>query len=72
MTVINHLIVPKIIFPSQFLEIPNEFIKKCENIVYKFIWDSKDMVKCNTLIDITQGGLNLTDFDSKVNSYVDL
>ena len=26
-TVINHLIVLKIIFPSQFLEIPNEFIK---------------------------------------------
>ena len=68
-TVINHLIVPNIIFPSQFLQIPNEFIKKFENIVYKFIWDSKDRVKHNTLIaDITQGGLNLTNFDSKVKS----
>ena len=46
-TVINHLIVPKIIFPSQFLEIPKDFVKKFENIIYKFIWNLK--TKLNVL-----------------------
>ena len=68
-TVISHLIVPKIIFPSQFLEIPKDFVKKFESIIYKFIWESKDKIKHTTIIsDIADGKLNLIDFDSKVKA----
>ena len=68
-TVINHLIVPNIFFPSQFLESPKDFVKKFESIIYKFIGESKDKIKCTYMIsDIADGGLNLTDFDSKVKA----
>ena len=66
---INHLIVPNIIFPSEFLEIPKDFVKKFESSIYKFVWESKDKIKRSTMIsDIADGGLNLIDFDSKVKT----
>ena len=56
-TVSNHLILPKLIFSSQLWEILNKFINMLENIVYKFIWDSKDKIKLNTLkAEIAHGG----------------
>ena len=36
-TIINHLIVPNIIFPSQFLEIPKDFVKKFKSSFYSEI-----------------------------------
>ena len=68
-TVIKHLILPKILFSCLFLETPNGFVKKFENIVYGFIWNSKDKIKRNTLIsDIQFGGLEMIDLECKVKS----
>ena len=39
-----------------------------ENIVSKFIWCSKDSVINALIAYVMQGGLNLTNFDSKVKS----
>ena len=51
------------------MEIPKDFVKQIESIIYKFIWESKDKIKRTTIIsDIADGGLNLTDFDSKVKA----
>ena len=44
-TVIKHLILPKLLFSCQFFETPCGFVKKFENLVYRFIWNSNDKIK---------------------------
>ena len=36
-TVMKHLILPKLLFSCQFFETPSVFVKKVENLVYRFI-----------------------------------
>ena len=69
-TVVKHLILPKLSFSCQFFETPiTGFVKKFENIVYDFICNSKDKIKQNTLIsDIQNGGLEMVDLASKLKA----
>ena len=66
-TIIKSLIVPKIFFPLNFLKPPTDYIKKCESILYNFIWEKQDLIKRKTLIaNIGEGGLNMVDIESQV------
>ena len=68
-TLIKHLIIPKLLFSCQFFETPNGFIKKLECMLFEFIWNSKDRIKRNTLkSDVQNGGLGMIDFESKVKA----
>ena len=68
-TVIKHLILPKLLFSCQFFETPSGFVKKSENLVYRFIWNCNDRIKRKTLIaDIHYGGLDMVDFECKLKS----
>ena len=68
-TVVKHLIIPKLLFSCQFFEFPIGFVKQLESIVYEYIWGSRDKIKRNTFIsDIQDGGLQMVDFESKAKS----
>ena len=68
-TVIKSLIVPKVRYPAQFLPTPEGFIKKMENVMYSFIWNSTDKIKRKTLIaEIEYGGLTIVDIESQIHA----
>ena len=68
-TVIKSLIVPKVLYPAHFLPTPEGFIKKMENVMYSFKWNSTDKIKRKTLItEIEYGGLKMVDIESQIHA----
>ena len=66
-TILKTLTIPRLLFPLNFLDPPESFIKQCEATIYNCIWNNKDMVKRTTLIaPIEEGGLNMFDLESHV------
>ena len=68
--IIKSLIVPKVLYPAHFLLLPEGCIKRLENLMYSFIWNSADKIKINTLIaDIDDGGLKMVDIESQIRAF---
>jgi hypothetical protein len=67
--IINTLIIPKLIYAGHFLPVPVTFIKKANQLIYKFIWGGKEHLKRTQLIsNFKDGGLNIVDLQSKFNA----
>ena len=65
-TIIKSLLMPQLLFPAQFLDIPPGYIKEVNKIFYRFVWNSHDRIKRNTLIaDICEGGIQMMDIESQ-------
>ena len=68
-TIIKTLALPNIIYCASMAIVPPEVYKKIEKLVYGFIWNSKDRIKRNQLINkIEEGGLNMVDIKSRLDS----
>lgn len=69
-TVINSLIVSKLLYLFTVLENPNiEFIKKLNKIIYNFLWGKRERIKRKSLVrSINEGGLGLIDVECKLKS----
>ena len=69
-TIINTLVIPQVLYASTVLKTPEQFLRECETIIRKFIWDDKpSKIKHTTLIlDKERGGLNLQDIRLKSNA----
>ena len=65
-TVIKSLLIPQLLFSAHFLDIPTGYIKEVNKVFYKFLWNSHDRIKRNTLIaDINEGGIQMMDIESQ-------
>ena len=69
-TIINSLIVSKLLYAFTVLENPsNEYIKSINRIIYNFIWGKRERIKRKSIIrQINEGGLGLTDLECKLKS----
>lgn len=66
-TVVNSLALPKLIYVASILELPDRnYVNDINRSIYNFIWNKTDRIKRNTMIgDIMDGGIGITDIDSK-------
>lgn len=66
-SIINTLAVPKLIYLSTILELPEEnYIKNINRLIFNFLWNNHDRIERNTVIgDIKDGGIGLIDIGSK-------
>ena len=66
-TVINNLLIPKMIYPMTVLYTPPEVTKRIESIMYTFLWEQCHRVK-KTIVtqENINGGLNMIDIQSKL------
>ncbi len=63
--IIKTLAISSLIFTSTMITLPNKYIKTINNILFGFIWPSRDRIKRNTLIgEKKDGGLKMVDFQS--------
>lgn len=69
-TVVNSLALPKLIYISSILELPERnYVNDINRLIYNFIWNKTDRMKLNTMIgDIMDGGIGITDIDSKLKA----
>ena len=68
-TVLNTLIIPKLVYNMTVLHVPEEIIKRIEKLIYNFLWGKTHRIKKNTVIGpYLKGGLNVTDIESKIKS----
>ena len=69
-TVINSLVIPKILYVASVIPIPAQFIYNIEKKLANFIWSGrKPKIKNSTLIAaIEDGGLNLVGLHSKIKA----
>ena len=55
----------RINFVASMLEVPCDFIKKIDKIIYSFIWGKRDKIRRRSLIcPLEEGGLNMLDSES--------
>ena len=67
--VIKHLIVPKLLFSSQFFKHLVVLLRNLTIFYMTSYWNSKYRIKCNMLMsDIQLGALEMIDFESKVKA----
>jgi hypothetical protein len=65
--VIKSNIMSQLLYVSNAIYVPEEVIKKVNEIIYKFLWNGPDKVKRASIIsDICDGGLKFPDFESRV------
>jgi hypothetical protein len=66
-TIINSLIIPKILYPASMIYTSKETIKELKTVITNFIWKNKTAkIAYNTLIQpIEEGGLRLIDVGAK-------
>ncbi len=64
--IIKTYLLSKIVYPATVLPIPDEIVKEAKTVLFEYLWHGKqDRIKRSTVInDHTNGGLNMTDFDS--------
>ena len=68
-TIVKTLAIPSLIFTATFLIPPDGFIEKINKAVFNFIWNKKDRIKRNCIInDYTSGGLKMVDIVSQFNA----
>jgi hypothetical protein len=71
LTVINSLLIPKLIYPCTLLDVPEEIIQQVSNIIKLFFWNWKrPKIKLDMLIrNIEKGGIKYPCFDCKIKSW---
>lgn len=63
--IIKTFAIPKLMFRTLVIPIPNDLVREVNSIFYTFIWNAKDKVKrCVLLSNIDKGGLKMLDVDS--------
>ena len=61
-TVINSLVIPKLIYNISMLAVPEGIIQKIDKIIFQYLWGKSHKVRRKTVIGKhDQGGLNITD-----------
>ena len=62
MTVIKSLVVPKFVYVSSLMSIPNEIITELNRLLFKFLWNGTDKVtRLSTINEYDRGGLKMID-----------
>ena len=74
LTIINTLLIPKIIYPSTILNTPKEAVTKIENILSKFLWNWKTpKIKKDVIIrSIKDGGIKAPCIECKIDAWKSL
>ena len=68
-TIVKTLLIPKFICVASVLCTPNEFVRKLNEMIYRFLWNGPDKVaRAATINSINFGGLNTTDFETSIKS----
>ena len=68
-TVINNLVISKLIYNFCILAVPYEIIEKLNKLIFNYLWGKSHKIKKSTTIgNYDRGGLNITDVDSKVGA----
>ena len=64
MTISKSLLIPKVVYISSLLPIPENIIKELNHLVYNFLWKGKDKVNRKSVInDYEGGGIKMVDID---------
>ena len=71
LTVINSLLIPKLVYPATILNTPKKVITRVEQILSKFLWNwKKPKIKKDLLIrNIKNGGIKAPCIDCKINAW---
>ena len=67
MTIINSLIIPKLVYVSLLLPTPKKVIKQLNQLLFKFSWKGVDKVtRLSAINEYENGGLRMIDFQTMV------
>jgi hypothetical protein len=71
LTIINSILIPKLIYPSTILEVPEEVIKSMSDIIKTFFWNWKrPKVRLELLIrKVEKGGIKYPCLECKLKSW---
>ena len=71
LTIINSILLPKLIYPGTILEVPEDVIKEAEAIIKKFFWNWKrPKIRIDVLIrKIEKGGIKYPCIECKLKSW---
>jgi hypothetical protein len=71
LTIINSLLVPKLIYPCTILDVPDEIVKQATECIKTFFWNWKQpKIKVDTLVrNIEDGGLKFPCLDCRIKSW---
>jgi hypothetical protein len=71
LTIINSLLIPKLIYPCTILDVPDEIVQQASNVIRTFFWNWKrPKIKVDTLVrNIVKGGLKYPCIDCKIKSW---
>ena len=71
LTIINSILIPKLIYPGTILEVPDEIIKEASNIIKNFFWNwKKPKIRLDVLIrKIEKGGIKYPCIECKLKSW---
>ena len=65
--ILKTYVISKIQFVQKIIEIPNEYIKKINTKIFKFLWNGIEKINRNTITNNTyKGGLALTDLGTSI------
>ena len=68
-TIIKSLIIPKFIYISSLLPVPNEIVIELNRMLFKFLWKGPDKVtRLSTINEYDNGGLKMIDLVSMIKS----
>ena len=66
-TVINSLIIPKLIYNCSILTVPTTVIKELNKQIFGYLWGKNHKIRKTTIIgSYDKGGLKITDLESKI------
>jgi hypothetical protein len=71
LTIINALLIPKLIYPCTILDVPGDVITQATNVIKSFFWNWKrPKIKLDTLVrKIDTGGIKFPCLDCKIKSW---
>jgi exonuclease III len=71
LTIINALLIPKLIYPCTILDVPSDIITQATNVLKNFFWNWKrPKLKLDTLVrNIELGGIKFPCLECKVKSW---
>jgi hypothetical protein len=74
LTIINSLLIPKLIYPCTLLDVPKETVTQVSTIIKQFFWNWKrPKIKLDMLIrSIERGGIKYPCFECKIKSWKSL
>jgi hypothetical protein len=71
LTIINSILIPKLIYPSTILDVPGDIVKHASDLIKTFLWNWKSpKIKVDVLVrKIEQGGIKYPCLDCKIKSW---